>query len=44
MAWKIDTKGVNGESEDEMRKDLEEMGVEKGGFELVMGRGEKIEK
>nr|WP_254109463.1 sporulation protein YqfD [Bacillus pumilus] len=44
MVWKIDIKGANPETEHQMRKHLDEIGVQKGRFQFLMGTPEKIQK
>ncbi|MEK5497913.1 sporulation protein YqfD [Bacillus sp. FSL M8-0077] len=44
MVWKIEIKGANPETEHQMRKHLDEIGVQKGRFQFLMGTPEKIQK
>lgn len=44
MVWKIDIKGANPETEHQMRKHLDDIGVQKGRFQFLMGTPEKIQK
>lgn len=42
MVWKIDIKGANPETEHQMRKHLDDIGVQKGRFQFLMGTPEKF--
>ncbi|MGE6629258.1 sporulation protein YqfD [Bacillus sp. NPDC077027] len=44
MVWKIEISGANPETEHQMRKHLDEIGVQKGRFQFLMGSPEKIQK
>ncbi|MFP7310490.1 sporulation protein YqfD [Bacillus safensis] len=44
MVWNIDIKGANPETEHQMRKHLDDIGVQKGRFQFLMGTPEKIQK
>ncbi|BBP90812.1 hypothetical protein BsIDN1_44300 [Bacillus safensis] len=41
MVWKIDIKGANPETEHQMRKHLDDIRVQKGRFQFLMGTPEK---